>query len=141
MFELYASLTAPSRGSSEELDAVNAIDQAVLEPLRIAFASLGSCNKLLNDLASPTDFSPADKTRLAERSGKQVIARCRRAVVEASNCRKGMGSLADEAGAQYLSAIRDNAGTMRQSSTSSKACSSTASRARAHTGRSIPPEA
>ena len=52
--------------------------------------------------------------------------------MEASNCRKGMGSLADEAGAQYLSAIRDNAGTMRlQSSTWSKACSSTASRARA----------
>ena len=71
MFELYASLTAPSRGLSEELDAVNAIEQAVLEPLRIAFASLGSCNKLLNDLASPTDFSPADKTKLAERSGNR----------------------------------------------------------------------
>jgi hypothetical protein len=61
MFELYASLTAPSRGLSEELDAVNAIDQAVLEPLRIAFASLGSCNKLLNDLASLTDFSQPTK--------------------------------------------------------------------------------
>ena len=37
------------RDGLSELDAVNAIERAVLEPLRIAFASLGCCNKLLSD--------------------------------------------------------------------------------------------
>jgi hypothetical protein len=32
-----------------ELDAVDAFERAVLEPLRIAFAALGRCNQLLGD--------------------------------------------------------------------------------------------
>lgn len=98
-----------------DLDAVNAIERTVLKPLRIAFAAHGCCNKLLSDLASPTDISLADNTELAERSrNRSSRTRCSRALVEASNCRKGMVGPADqEAGAQYLSAITGGAGTMR----------------------------